>query len=314
MTATIDSDIERRYAGVRAYRRGGLRRAPHKPLLLAWSIARCLRGLDRLAPFDLAERELSALLSAFGPHRDDRPGAHYPFWRLKNDEGVWEIDSPRPVRVDVNGQASPRELRELGVRAGLSRSDYAYFRANPRTAWRAAARLIDDHFPESLRDAVLSAAGFDVVPEPDSAARGALSVRLPDLRFRRRVLEIYGARCALCGFRLDVSGLPTSLDAALVRWRSHGGPAIPQNGLCLCAVHRAAFDAGGFTIAAAPRDGLLVAIVSDAASGPAARTLRERRHDKPLSIQPPPDLRPAESHIRWHNREVFRTPNQLATA
>ena len=311
MAESNDIDIERRFAGVQIYRRGG-RRAPHKPLLLAWSIARCLRGFDRLAPFELAERDLSALLNAFGPHRRDRRGAHFPFWRLKNDEGVWEIDSPRSVREDVNGQAGRRELRELGVRAGLSAGDYAYFRANPRTAWRVAARLIDDHFPESLRDAVLSAAGFDSVPEPDSAARGAISLRPPDLRFRRRVLEIYGARCALCAFQLDVSGFPTALDAARVQWRSHGGPAVPQNGLCLCAVHRAAFDAGGFTIA--PRDGVLIAIVSDAASGASARALRDRHHEMPLSIIPPPESRPSEARLRWHNREVFRTPSQLETA
>ena len=310
MAISNDSDIERRYSTLRISRRGGLR-APYKPLLIAWSIARCLRGFDRLVPFELVERDLSALLNAFGPHRNNRRGAYYPFWHLKNDNGVWEIDSPDSGLLDKR-EASPRELRELGVRAGLSAGDYAYFRANPRTAWRVAARLIDDNFPESLRDAVLSAAGFDAVPEPDSAARGAISLRPPDLRFRRRVLEIYGARCALCAFQMDVGGLPTALDAARVQWRSHGGPAVPQNGLCLCAVHRAAFDAGGFTVA--PRDGVLIAIVSDAASGASARALRARHHETPLSIIPPPESRPSETRLRWHNREVFRTPSQLETA
>ena len=301
---TDSRDIERRYSKIRIFRRAD-RRAPHKPLLLAWSIARCLRGLDRLAPFDLAERELSALLAAFGPHRSDRPGAHFPFWRLQNDEGVWEIDSPRTVRVDKNGQAAAGELRELGVRAGLSAGDFAHFRANPASAWRAAARLIDAHFTESMRDSVLSAAGFDGVAPPDA---DAVSVKPPDLRFRRRMLEIYGARCAVCAFGLSASGLPTALDAALIRWRSHGGAFDPRNGLCLCAVHRAAFDAGGFTIA--PRGGALVAFVSKDVSGPSESAMR-RHHRKPLAIPPPPDLRPDELNIRWHNAEVFRTPDEL---
>ena len=302
---TDSRDIERRYSKIRISRRHN-QRAPHKPLLLAWSIARCLRGLDRLAPFDLVERELSALLTAFGPHRPGRPGAHFPFWRLQNDEGVWEIDSPRTVRVDRNGQASASDLKANGVRAGLSQDDCAHFRANPAIAWRVAARLIGGHFPESLRDSVLSAAGFDAVAPPDAAAIASLAPT--DLRFRRRMLELYGARCAVCGFGLTVGGQPTALDIALIRWRSHGGPSDPRNGICLCAVHRAAFDAGGFTIA--PRNGILTAIASNAAEGPSLTAFR-RHHEKPLAI--PTDARPDESNIIWHNQEVFRTPNQLKT-
>ena len=309
---TDSSDIERRYSKIRISRRDN-RRAPHKPLLLAWSIARCLRGLDRLAPFDMVERELTALLTAFGPHREGSPGAHFPFWRLQNDDGVWEIDSPRTVRVGKNGQASPSELKRLGVRAGLSAGDYVHFRANPEIAWRVAARLIDGHFPESLRDAVLSAVGFDAVAPPEDAV---VAARTPDLRFRRRVLEIYGARCAVCGFGLTVGGHPTALDAALIQWRSHGGPqSDPRNGVCLCAVHRAAFDAGGFTIAPREGDGRLIAVISNAAGGTSIAAFRCHR-EKPLSIIPelPPDLRPDESHIHWHNQEVFRTPDELPAA
>ena len=299
-------DMERRYSKIRTFRRG--RRAPHKPLLLAWSIARCLRGLERLVPFDLAERELTALLDAFGPHRSDRPGAHFPFWRLQNDEGVWEIDSPRPVRVDKNGQASRAELRALGVRAGLSADDCARFRADPATAWRVAARLIDGHFPESLRDAVLSAAGFDAVAPPDAVI---VSAKPPNLRFRRQTLEIYGGRCAVCGFGLTVSGRPAALAAAHLRWRSHDGDDDPRNAVCLCAVHRAALDAGGFTLIPGEGDSL-IAIVSSAAGGHSIQALR-RHHAKPIAIPYPPDLRPRQSRVRWHNQEVFRTPSELPT-
>lgn len=309
---TDSRDIEFRYSKIRISRRDN-QRAPHKPLLLAWSIARCLRGLDRLAPFDLVERELTALLTAFGPHREGRPGAHLPFWHLKNDEGVWEIDSPRAVQVNKNRQPRVRDLRAFRVRAGLSAGDCAHFRANPEIAWRVAARLIDGHFPESLREAVLSAAGFDAVSPPEASA---VAVRAPDLRFRRRVLEIYGERCAVCGFGLTVGGHPTALDAALIRWRSHGGPpSDPRNGVCLCAVHRAAFDAGGFTIAPREGDGRLIAVASNAAGGASIAAFRRHR-DKPLAVLAalPSDLRPDESHIRWHNQEVFRTPNELPAA
>ena len=308
---TESPDIERRYASIRMNpreRRG--ERYPHKRLLLAWSIARCLRGLERLIPFDLAEPDIIALLDAFGPHSENRRGASFPFWHLRNDDGIWEIDSQNRELLDKR-QPTPRQLRAFGVRAGLSADDYERFRANPATAWRIATRLIGDHFPESMRDTVLSAAGFDAVAPPDEAV---VAVKPPDLRLRRRALEIYGARCAVCGFGLTTSGLPTALDAALIRWRSHGGPSDPRNCVCLCAVHRAAFDAGGFTIE--PRDGgRLVAVVSSAVSG--ASLAAFRRHDRePLAVPSalPPDLRPDESHLLWHNREVFRTPGDLPSA
>ena len=307
MSESQDRDIERRYAGINTYRSGG-RRAPHKPLLLAWSIARCLRGEERLVPFAFAQPRVVAMLDAFGPHRRNRRGAEYPFWRLKNDERLWEIDAPSADLVNEVGQPSPRRLRELGVRAGLSSDDYAYFFANPRTAWRVAARLIDDHFPESLRDAVLSAAGFDRADPPDADGVPALSLRTPDLRLRGRVLEIYGERCAVCGFGMTVSGCPAALDAARLRWRSYAGPADPRNALCLCAVHRAAFDAGGFTLRR--RGDLLVAIVSSAVRGPSRQALR-RHHDSPIAVPDAPDARLEQSYVDWHNREVFRTPDEL---
>ena len=305
-----DRDIERRYAAIRTNRGGGQWRAPHKPLLLAWSIARCLQGLERIVPFDFAEPRIVALLDAFGPHRRNRGGAEYPFWYLKNDERLWEIDAPGGDPSNKIRRPTSRRLRELGVRAGLSEDDYAHFRANPRTAWRTAARLIDLHFPESLRDAVLSAAGFDrMEPPPDADA--ALSLRAPDLRLRRRVLEIYGGRCAVCGFGITVSDYPAALAAAHPRWRSHAGPADPRNALCMCAVHRAAFDAGGFTLKR--RGDILIAIVSSAVRGPSRQAVR-RHHFEPITVPDAPDARPEQSYIDWHNREVFRTPDELETA
>ena len=307
MSESKDIDIERRYAAIRTHG-SGEQRAPHKPLLLAWSIARCIQGLERLVPFEFAQPRRVAMLDAFGPHRRNRARAEYPFWHLKNDERLWEIDAPIAGMVDEIAQPSARRLRELGVRAGLSEDDYAHFRANPRTAWRTAARLIDLHFPESLRDAVLSAAGFDQAEPPDSDA--ALSLRAPDLRLRRRVLEIYGGRCAVCGFGITVSDCPAALAAAHPRWRSHAGPADPRNAVCLCAVHRAAFDAGGFTLKR--RGGLLVAIVSSAVRGPSRQAIR-RHHLEPITVPDAPDARPEQSYIGWHNREVFRTPDELET-
>jgi hypothetical protein len=62
-------------------------------------------------------------------------------------------------------------------------------------------------------------------------------------RFKFRVLQRYGARCALCG--MDV---PELLDAAHIRPRRKRGSDDPRNGLVLCALHHRALDAGLFGI------------------------------------------------------------------
>jgi len=62
-------------------------------------------------------------------------------------------------------------------------------------------------------------------------------------RFKFRVLQRYGPRCAVCG--MDVSEV---LDAAHIRPRREHGSDDPRNGLVLCALHHRALDAGLFAV------------------------------------------------------------------
>ena len=62
-------------------------------------------------------------------------------------------------------------------------------------------------------------------------------------RFKFRVLQRYGARCAVCDMRV-----PEVLDAAHIRPRAQRGTDDPRNGLVLCALHHRALDAGLFGI------------------------------------------------------------------
>jgi hypothetical protein len=62
-------------------------------------------------------------------------------------------------------------------------------------------------------------------------------------RFKFRVLQRYGPRCAVCG--LDVLDL---LDAAHLRPKQERGTDDPRNGLIFCPTHHRAFDAGLFAI------------------------------------------------------------------
>jgi len=62
-------------------------------------------------------------------------------------------------------------------------------------------------------------------------------------RFKFRVLQRYGPKCAVCG--LDELKL---LDAAHIRPKQDNGSDDPRNGIVLCANHHRAFDAGLFRI------------------------------------------------------------------
>lgn len=102
------------------------------------------------------------------------------------------------------------------------------------------AELAFDIMAESmarvLRPDVTAAAG--ATPER-AYATAAVKVRLHQRRFRQLVISAYQIRCAMCRLRHD-----ELLDAAhiLPDRDERGRPEVP-NGLCLCKIHHAAYDA-----------------------------------------------------------------------
>ena len=98
-------DIKSRFKNLTVWRRGG-ERAPHKPLLALYAIARLLRCEPRMIPYVEIDRELGKLLMEFGPHRQSYH-PEYPFWRLQND-GIWEV-SPKE---GLTSRTATRTLRK----------------------------------------------------------------------------------------------------------------------------------------------------------------------------------------------------------
>jgi hypothetical protein len=83
---------------------------------------------------------------------------------------------------------------------------------------------------------------FQLVDEGPRRRREA-TIRVGQQRFKFRVLQRYGPRCAVCD--LDIVEL---LDAAHLRSKSAYGSDDPRNGLVLCLLHHRAFDLGFFAI------------------------------------------------------------------
>ena len=111
----------------------------------------------------------------------------------------------------------------------------------------SAAAIIEDH-PESLTF------GVQLMPI-DAAAIGAINARAVDpatrrhylalvqrrvgqARFRESVLDAYASRCTLCRLRHR-----ELLDAAHILSYAAGGTHSITNGLSMCKIHHAAYDA-----------------------------------------------------------------------
>lgn len=307
--ADEDSVVEA-FARLNVWRRGS-ERAPHKPLLVLLALAQLQRGEGRLLRYDEVHERLGALLRDFGPPRKV-VHPEYPFWRLQRD-GLWEVPQRAAAlarhekrrRTRKVSMSTPREvdlsarvLREVGAEGGFPAELAARLEADPELVNRIVAQLLERHFPPSLHEDLLDAVGMPWAPVP--AARGR---RDPD--FRRRLLRIYQHRCAVCGYdgRLESSDL--GLEAAHVRWHSHGGPDEPANGVLLCTFHHKAFDRGALGLT--PDHRVLVSehVHPDAGM---TRTLLVSFHGQPLGAPLPGHDRPAPAHVKWHFREVFRQP------
>jgi putative restriction endonuclease len=79
--------------------------------------------------------------------------------------------------------------------------------------------------------------------EERRAARRHVRARVGQQRFKFRVFQRYGERCAVC----DITA-PQLLDAAHLRPKKERGSDDPRNGLVLCASHHRALDARLFAI------------------------------------------------------------------
>ena len=260
-------EILTKFRNLRVWTRHGTR-APYKPMLAIWAIGRCLNGQPRFTSFDAAHLELTRLIRLFGPHRRRVPTA-YPFWRMQHD-GVWEINRPSEVRLDSSGNALVSSLRELATVGGLTETIYKSLQEDRNLALRVVMSLLDSHFPDSLHDDILRAAGFHdaLVVDNDQIVESVVRYRRRDAAFRANVLDAYHGRCAVCELSLKLREETIALEAAHIRWHAYSGPSEVRNGLALCVLHHKLFDLGAFTVA---QD--LNVLVSDYVIWPRARSL-----------------------------------------
>ena len=278
--------------GITVWKRGA-QRAPHKPLLLLYALARSFRNKDRFIPYTEIDEKLKQLLIDFGPARKSYH-PEYPFWRLQND-GIWELKDAENVRIISSGDPRRGDLIAQNVSGGFIKDIFDLVTAHPETATELATSILEANFPASIHEDILQAVGLDVESKTSKK-------RKRDPYFRDRIIRAYEHQCAVCGFNVRVGNTLVALEAAHIKWHQAGGPDIEENGIALCALHHKLFDRGAFTVSPELR-----IEVSDRAHG--TRGFDEwlyAFHGKSLSPPQRPNFYPEPEFVQWHVREVFQ--------
>ncbi|MGH7740394.1 MAG: HNH endonuclease [Candidatus Eiseniibacteriota bacterium] len=210
---------------------------------------------------------------------------------------------PRPYDDQVTSEGliayryrgdDPNHHENVGLRLAMqSRTPIIYFEGVARGLYFASRPTFvvgDDPgrltFALAIDDPVVGAIDQPVVAENALAARRAyitraVRQRMHQVGFRERVLKAYTQSCAVCRLRHR-----ELLDAAHIVPDSHpmGEPWV-SNGLALCKIHHAAFDAN--ILGVTPR--LVVEVRQDILreiDGPMLRHGIQELHGKPLVAIP----------------------------
>jgi len=135
------------------------------------------------------EDKLRKLLQEFGPTRQ----AVHPRIRtlpVCRTTVCGPLDSPPELRNRLCGEPLVSDLKALDIACGFSADVKAAFRADCTLVNEIAARVLEQHFPESLHEDILDEVGMSLETRSKSARRR-------DPRFRDRVLVAYGYQCAI---------------------------------------------------------------------------------------------------------------------
>jgi putative restriction endonuclease len=236
-------------------------------------------------------------------------------------ETAIEADPKLPIiRITREFAATPGQLFRASPGASLTvlRSQHAAgrvapdlaesLRAEPLLLAQLAHAVLDANFEPSLHDDICAEAGLDL-EAADTAAGWEGRLRRRDPEFRRSILMAYEYRCAFCGFDGLLEGSMVGLEAAHVRWWTHGGPNEVGNGLCLCSIHNKLFDKGVLGVTSGNKITVSARFVG---RGKAADLLVTSLSGRDVNFPQIGFPAPAAPHVAWHKREVFRAPARAA--
>ncbi len=294
-------EILKAFDGIRVWQRGD-QRAVHKPLLVLYALAKLGTGAEALTDWNDVEPGLKELLEEFGPD-GSAATRHNPFWHLRTD-GLWQLEGPAGILARPPGTTPTlTELRDNHVRGGFPPELHDALRSDPQLVSDIAQRIVEAHFPESIRGDVLAATGLP--SDLTSSTSATEATRRRDPAFREKVLLAYQYRCCVCGHDLRLGRQTIGLEAAHIKWFQARGPDTVPNGLALCSLHHKVFDLGAFTVL--PGTWQMVFSQHLNGSDDTARKILAY-HGAGLILPQSKEYMPRDEFLEWHRREVFKEP------
>lgn len=293
-------EVLQAFDAIRVWQNGD-RRAVHKPLLVLLALSRINELTPQTMDWNDAEPLLKELLEEFGPDGSANT-RHYPFWHLRTD-GLWKLDGPSNILNRPAG-ATPTlaELRQNHVRGGFADPIYAVLKTDSELISIVAQRIVEAHFPESIRGDVLDAVGLSQI-DYSYAARSPQRRRDP--AFRAKVLLAYQYRCAVCGHDLRMGHQSVGLEAAHIKWFQANGADDVPNGIAMCSLHHKVFDLGVFKIL--PES--FVMVFSQHLNGSEVASQRMLvYHGAGMILPQAKEYLPRPANLEWHAKQVFKTP------
>ncbi len=295
---------------IKQYTHGSVR-APHKPLLLLFALARVHRNDTRLISYQEVDQILGQLLLDWGPpSKVSRPNTYDPFRRLPNDS-LWELRDNSGSLVERPLEFERRRLIDEKIVGGFPEEFFRLLKTDTRLLQEAVKMILDSNWPPSLHDSTMTAVGLDTgVLEGMVVFRKSTTAVRRDPKFREKVLKAYERTCAVCNFDLRLNDTLLDLQAAHIKWHSAGGPDSPTNGIALCGFHHKAFDRGamGFKPLSGSRDGYEIMISQSLNGSSIARDwlldYNGERVRNPQNL----DQLPETKFVEWHADQVFHAP------
>lgn len=292
-----EQEIINTFQSLSIWRRGD-RRAPHKPLLLLLAIGYLQNDDQRLLSYNQVDPKLEELLTEFGTPRNSS-GTQFPFWRLRKDD-IWEVERADELSVNASGDVRKTELRDKEIRAGFKPEVYEFLKEHPSVVNKICSELLDAHFPDTIHEDIIHETGVTLGEQ-------VITRKERDPNFRHNVLQAYQYRCAVCDFDVRMGAKTLCIEAAHIKWHSHGGPDEINNGIALCTLHHKLFDLGAFTL-----DESRQFLVSEKVVGTDGFDLWLKRfHGETINRPVRAVYEPGVDYIAWNHEQVFKSPERV---
>ena len=279
--------------------------SPHKPITILFALAKVLRN-ERWIDYSEERNKLEGMIGAVSK---TSPDCLQPLWRLQNDSKTfpfWVVQRREHFEPNKSGDIPVSQAKEQKLKAGFSDVIFDWLKNNKSTTQILIDYILEDNFPETLTDELLSDMGVDEVilevTDPERTTSVVTRIKRDPL-FPKKVMQAYDFRCCFCHLKLFLNHSPLPLEAAHIKWKARGGECTESNGLSLCPTHHYTFDKGIWSV----DESMNIILNSKAAFDTKTDRFFIEFEGRPIiSNLIDKKFTPKEEFLEWHRNNIFR--------